>query len=243
MSGDNIHLLAGAYALNALPLDERAFYERHLAVCEACRLEVAEYAETAATLGVAASEEPPAQLRERVLTDVDTTRQLSPLQTEDPGFMERFRPALTAVAGVLLVAVVGLGGFTAYLLGENAELERQVAATAEGADALPAFLAQAQIVPLASPAGTAAGFVHSDAHNRGMLVVDGLTELDPDHDYQLWLFHDGVPVPAGVFDVIDGVVMFDAEAPVRQAELIAVTVEPSGGLPEPSGEVVLSAEL
>jgi anti-sigma-K factor RskA len=240
MSGENIHLLAGAYALNALPMEERVFYERHLATCEACRLEVAEYAETAAALGVAAAEEPPAGLRDRVLAQVDATRQISPL-SEPQGLLDRFRPALAAVAAVLLAAVVGLGGFTAYLLGENAELERQVAAA--GSEGLPAFLARAEVVPLASPAGTSAGFVRSEAHNRGMLVVDGLADLDPDQDYQLWLFHDGVPVPAGVFDAVDGVVMFDAQAPVREAELIAVTVEPSGGLPEPSGEVVLSAEL
>jgi anti-sigma-K factor RskA len=241
VSGDHVHLLAGAYALNALPVDERAFYERHLTVCEACEIEVAEYAETAAALGVAVAEPPPAELRERVLAAVDSTRQASPAPSRGARAVGRSRPLLPAVAGALLAAVLGLGGFAGHLMDENTRLAEQLAA--QGAVTSPAFLARAQVVPLTAPAGTTASFVHSDAHDRGMLVVDGLAALEPALDYQLWLFHDGVPVPAGVFDAVDGTVMFDVEASVREAELVAVTIEPAGGLPEPSGEVVLSAEL
>jgi anti-sigma-K factor RskA len=73
-----LHALAGAYAVDALPADERAAFEEHLATCEACRTEVAELSATAARLGEAAAETPPAGLKERVLAEVDRVRPLPP---------------------------------------------------------------------------------------------------------------------------------------------------------------------
>ncbi|HWB72616.1 MAG TPA: zf-HC2 domain-containing protein, partial [Egibacteraceae bacterium] len=84
MSPD-VHALTGAYALDALTGDERAFFERHLAGCDHCRREVDGFAATAALLGAATARLPPARLRPRVLELGDATRQLSPERTAGPG--------------------------------------------------------------------------------------------------------------------------------------------------------------
>ncbi len=46
----DVHALSGAYALDALDDSERAEFERHLAVCSSCRLEVAGLVEAAGSL-------------------------------------------------------------------------------------------------------------------------------------------------------------------------------------------------
>jgi len=49
----DVHNLAGAYALDALDEVERLLFERHLASCAACRAEVDEFRLTASRLGAA----------------------------------------------------------------------------------------------------------------------------------------------------------------------------------------------
>lgn len=70
----------------------------------------------------------------------------------------------------------------------------------------------------------------------------GLPELPEAQDYELWLIVDGRPVPAGVFDVDErGRADVDVAAlpPPDSIEAWAVTVEPAGGVPEPTGSMVL----
>lgn len=242
---DDIHVLAAAYALDALPPDETAFFERHLASCTACAEEVAEHREVAAALAMGAAEEPPAELRDRVFAALDATPQEQPTPDAGPGAtprrsatvtsIDRTRAFLQGAAAALLVAVLGMAGVAAFLLGDDPQ---EVPLAFD-----EAFLASADSVRLDAPEGTAATFYYSEEHDEGWLVVDGLDPLDPELAYQLWLFHDEVPVSAGVFAGEDGRVAFRADGPVRDAQVVAVTVEPAGGLPQPSGPVVLSAPL
>ncbi len=64
------HVLAGAYALDALDAAERARFERHLTTCRTCPDEVRGFAATATELGLAAAVTPPPALKGRVLADV-----------------------------------------------------------------------------------------------------------------------------------------------------------------------------
>ena len=63
----DLHVLTGVYALDALDGRELDRYERHLRRCQSCLSEVRGLREVATSLAVAASAEPPAGLRERVL--------------------------------------------------------------------------------------------------------------------------------------------------------------------------------
>ena len=79
MTDPEVHALTGAYVCDALDAAERAAFEEHLAQCEACAEEVAEFSETAAVLAMAAAEAPPARLHAAVTARIDITRQLPPL--------------------------------------------------------------------------------------------------------------------------------------------------------------------
>jgi len=78
-SPDNMHVLTGSYALDALDVQERTEFERHLQHCPSCQAEVRGLRETAARLAIARSARPPAQMEQRVLAATYRTRQLPPL--------------------------------------------------------------------------------------------------------------------------------------------------------------------
>ncbi|HEY6066161.1 MAG TPA: anti-sigma factor, partial [Thermoanaerobaculia bacterium] len=82
----------------------------------------------------------------------------------------------------------------------------------------------------------------SEKAKRGIVVAGNLEPLPADRQYQLWVFVDGKPVDAGVFDADpSGRALFESKdlAAIRSAENFAVTVEPRGGVPQPTGPIVL----
>ncbi|MBL0804656.1 zf-HC2 domain-containing protein, partial [Streptomyces albidoflavus] len=78
MTTAELHTLTGAYALHALPEEERAAFDRHLADCPACTTEVAELTATAARLGLAEAAVPPPAMKDQVLRRIGEVRQEPP---------------------------------------------------------------------------------------------------------------------------------------------------------------------
>jgi anti-sigma factor RsiW len=76
---DDLHVLTGSYALDALGASEREEFERHLQTCPSCDAEVRGLRETAARLAMARAVAPPARMEQRVLAATYQTRQLPPL--------------------------------------------------------------------------------------------------------------------------------------------------------------------
>lgn len=77
------HGAVGAYVADALDDDERTVFELHLAGCESCLREVAEFTETAAELAWITEATPPPSLRASVLWEIATVRPLPPSATAD----------------------------------------------------------------------------------------------------------------------------------------------------------------
>ena len=73
-----LHLLTGAYALDALGDVERVGFERHLRSCGSCAAEVIEFHEVTAWLVGRLTMESPGPLRTAVMARISGTRQLSP---------------------------------------------------------------------------------------------------------------------------------------------------------------------
>jgi anti-sigma-K factor RskA len=70
----------------------------------------------------------------------------------------------------------------------------------------------------------------------------GLPAPEPGKTYQLWWIQDGKPVSAGTFGVDErgsGSLRVEHVAPAGQIQAWAVTVEPAGGVPQPTGAMVL----
>lgn len=85
------HALAGAYALDALSGDERAAFEAHLPACVDCRREVDELTEVGARLGTAVEDEPPPDLRARVLEGAGQMPQEAPHEQVPPAEVSPLR--------------------------------------------------------------------------------------------------------------------------------------------------------
>ena len=82
----------------------------------------------------------------------------------------------------------------------------------------------------------------SEKAKTGMLLAGNLAPLPPDKQYELWVFAEGKPVPAGVFDADpSGRALFESKSlsGMAAAQNFAVTIEPRGGVPQPTGPIVL----
>lgn len=78
---------------------------------------------------------------------------------------------------------------------------------------------------------------------RAAFYAYGLPKAPEGKTYQLWWIADGQPVSGGVFDVDEtGRASLEVDrVPVRDVDVWAVTVEPEGGVPQPTGEMVLAS--
>jgi anti-sigma-K factor RskA len=227
----DVHTLAGAYALDALPPEEARAFGEHLDRCPACQQEVAELQATAAQLGVSVSEQPPARLRDRVLESARHTRQVPPVPA---GSGERSRPSnrrlLLAAAAAALV--LGAGG---VLVGQALdEPETPVAGPAIAA-VIEAPDARADTVRLRG--GGEMTVIRSTRLNRAVVISGDLPALPPDRVYQLWLVdRSGAARSAQV--LIDPADQVAARARlvrgVRGDDQIAITREPAGGSEQPT---------
>lgn len=82
------------------------------------------------------------------------------------------------------------------------------------------------------------------AGSQVLLLASRLPPAPPGHTYQLWVIEDGAPRSVGVFDPDEGGRVLHVEsAPgdLTREFSVAVSVEPSGGLPQPSGPIVLAS--
>ncbi|NGP89342.1 anti-sigma factor [Fodinibius halophilus] len=83
---------------------------------------------------------------------------------------------------------------------------------------------------------------------QALLQVSNLPAVPQDKDYQLWLIKDNKPISAGVFAVNDKKDKFFkieemAKATEQSANAFAVTMEPKGGVPQPTGDMYLMGNV
>ena len=124
----------------------------------------------------------------------------------------------------------------------RAEIERQQAILALVRDP------GTQVVVLAGlePAPSAKARMIWNAPKGGLLVTAGLPAAPPGKAYQLWaIAGTKAPVSAGVFEVgpDGGATVRVAPLPgVDKVDVFAVTLEPAGGVPAPTGQMYLAGK-
>ncbi|AMY12819.1 putative anti-sigmaE protein [Luteitalea pratensis] len=75
-----------------------------------------------------------------------------------------------------------------------------------------------------------------------VLTATRLPDLPEGRTYQLWVLTSGAPISAGIFrpDASGGTsIVFDTPVSLPPPAGMAVSVEPAGGVPAPTGEIVL----
>ncbi|OLE28741.1 MAG: hypothetical protein AUG44_06585 [Actinobacteria bacterium 13_1_20CM_3_71_11] len=224
MSAD-IHTLVGAYALDAVDDLERARFDRHLAECESCALEVAELRATAGRLAEITELAPPARLKDAVLAQVARTRQAGagrPAGGRGPEVRWRRWTAAAVAAGII---AVGAGAATFAVENQRVRDARSHAAQAQQvADVLDAPDA---VVRTQDVAGGRVTVVVSNAMDKGVALVHALPDPGGGNTYQLWLIKGDRPQNVGVLaaGTGDGVRVF---GDVRGAGQFGVSREGTG---------------
>jgi anti-sigma-K factor RskA len=93
----------------------------------------------------------------------------------------------------------------------------------------------------AAPRASGVSHVRADQQSA-VFQAFALPQLPPERTYQLWYIRAGSPVSAGTFEVDvagDATVEVGGLPPTTEIDAWAVTVEPAGGVPAPTGEMVL----
>jgi anti-sigma-K factor RskA len=227
-----MHDLAAAYALNALDERDRSAFEAHLEGCAECAENVRSFQQTASLLAYGApTPEPPADLRARVL---DVARQERPTQSVVVLRPRRPLRAVVAIAAVFAAAAIGLGVWAATL--SNSLDNERAARQADARAAAVLSSASARTVPL-GPRSKVVFVPTGDA----VMVVRGLPRAPGDRTYEAWVIGPNAkPIPAGLFKGGPQRVVL-LQTPVQKGGIVAVTVEPKGGSPQPTTKPILAS--
>ncbi len=226
MRCEQVEGLAGAYAVFALPDEEREDVERHVAGCSQ-HPALAELRAVARSLALAAPEmQPPVALKARIMDAINAdiarpaasrpvsrARRLAWLRRlfASPAAGYGLAAALAIAVAVLLVADLGGGG-------DN--VVRQLTGNGSG-----------QVVYIPD-------------RDTAVLTAEGLQPPSPGKTYQVWSVADATPVSIGFLEVSEqGQASSVLHVHLRGGEIIAVTLEPSGGSPAPTTDPVLRAQI
>jgi anti-sigma-K factor RskA len=208
---------AELYAAGVLDGSELSQFEAHLAArCPLCEALIRETREalTAMVRGLKLVA-PPAPARAAVLDAIGSRA------TARPRWSVSWRLAwgLSAAAATLLAVVV----------------LRQ-----------PAGMMIVQMRPMPDMPPASGQVEWNPATGRGMMLAERLPQAPEGKTYQLWALAGGTPMPAGTFSVdAHGrarmpVPTLPADKPV---DAFAVTMEPEGGMPSPTGPMYLMGKV
>ena len=153
--------------------------------------------------------------------------------------------AAALVAGYLGWTLTALEGELTERAREVTSLQQEIARQQELLKTLVS--ADTQVVALEglkpSPAARGRMWWHGGA--GGFFVASGLRAAPAGKTYQLWAIAGGTPRSAGVFDVDpkgSAALRVTPLAGVEKVKAFAVTLEPAGGLPKPSGPMYLAGK-
>ena len=219
---------AGAYVLGAMAPAEREEFEVHLATCSVCQEEIDELRPAAEALPMASPPmPPPPELKDRIMAEVEREAELlgaagagadRPPRTERPrrraSWLSGWR--LAPVAAALLVAGVLLGS---ALTGPD---------------------------PRTIPFDRAGAELEIDG-DKAILVANNLPAPPEGRVFEVWLMPEDsdTPQPTDVLFVPrdDGSAVAAIPGSVDDVRQVLVTDEPRGGSDEPTGELLMSAEV
>jgi anti-sigma-K factor RskA len=246
------------YALGALDADEKVLIEAHVASCADCAQKVAEAQGRMALLAFAAPRvEPSPGVKETLMRRLHSTAEgpggsvPASARPADPtgGIFARWWAVLLPLSGALALA-------TMLLWLHNIQLDRQLAGLRSTIAAQQKQLEESRhmgdllaahdtiVVPLAAQKGEPQGTARVVYNSReGMMMYDGTLPPAPaDMVYQIWLVPmKGAPISAGWFTGWPdkpGHMMMKLPAGLAAKEF-AVSLEPAGGMPQPTGPMVL----
>jgi len=252
---DALRELVPLHAIGALSGAERAAVESHLAECPSCAADLRAYAPVGMALAQAVPQvDPPPALRAAILSAA--RRESSAMHTPS-------RALSWLAAAAMLVVTIGMGIYVSMLQGRIRTLEGELAGAlqrvqdgerrtnvalraAADAQAPLSILTAPDVrrIDLAgqppAPSASARAFW---SRSRGLVITaSNLPALPAGRVYQLWFVTAQTPISAGLLtpDTRGGLtVTLSTPTDVPDPVALAVTLEPEGGRPAPTGDKYL----
>ncbi len=217
---------------------------------------------------VAPAKPPPAQLKQKIFGSIglgETLKTVEGTRTHlEPSSLQLLQKAKTkfvriswALAFALLLILIGSGWYTKSLQDEINHLEIRLEITAQVVQELESELRSTaqkirvfespdvQVVDLKGlePSPNSNGKVVWDPlQNRAIFYAFDLPQAPSDKDYQLWMIRGSQPIDAGIVSVDAkgyGVSSIETISDSANLSAFAVTLEPKGGVPQPTGAMYL----
>ena len=259
---------AALFAIDAIHGEERRAFEDHLRTCDECRAEIESLRSVNAAMAAAVPQiDPPFALRQQVL---DAALGPAPRRSDSASSVAGLELAAAGssaywlATAAALVMTVGIGAYAYVLQGRltgvqselasvrtQAEASRSEAETARSAVDSTRRLLDVLMAPDATRVALAGGKPAPDAsgradwsRSRGLAVsTDNLPSVRPGRTYQVWLLTKGAPVSAGLLRPEQSTVVYtDLPAGVQPIG-VALSEEPEGGVPAPTGEIYLVGQF
>jgi anti-sigma-K factor RskA len=234
---------AAGYVLGSLDAEERRAFESHLAGCAECSAEVASLRPVVGALAsVVPQVTPRAELRDRILSaGGEEAGQGTGLKTRPYTVHDRKSPAALSWLPLAAAIVIAVGA-AVYVV----RLQRQIGelqARFDQAQATTAVLAAPDLAridlqgqPLAPDARARALWSRS----RGLVFTAANLPPAPEgKSYQVWVVTAQAPISAGLLTPDSsgvGTQYYMTPADIAPPVAVAVTLEPAGGVPAPTGE-------
>ncbi len=255
--------LCASFALGALDDNEKQELLRELEESRPEQLETLKsYMDTAEHLPAGVEQtDPPEHIRAAIFKEIGAAPATEQQQDEATPPRQIAPPAWIRAAAVFLAAVcLVLLYFTLNLNSERIELaetvEQQRFEILDLRDRVQVAERYLEIIGSRNtylvsmdglePSPSGFGRVFYDPESRAaILQVANLPASPPDKDYQLWVIREGTPVSAGLFslDVDDQKRYFVLEDFFEEdfegVDAVAITLEPEGGVPQPTGDMFL----
>lgn len=261
-SHEELRALAGGYALGILTEEERDLFEAHLAVCAECVTEVRQMLDVVEALGPAIPAGTAAAMPPGPVHRPDA-------QPGARGSLRSFfgTPWRTAAVALLALAAIVLGIIGVRQRQEVGRLRESLrAAQARTADieqkleevrgaligATPLtteILAASDLAPIrlsgVGNAAEAGGHVFWSDSLGWVFVATDLPPLPPGLVYQLWIITAERPISAGLLspDPQGRAEIVHRVDNALRPRAVAVTAEPAGGVPAPTGPKCLVGTL
>ena len=261
MNHEPFDTLAAVYAVGALDGPELVEFEAHLAQgCPRCAATLREFREALAALERSAPPAvPPPEVKRAILSRITPAAPALPRRERGRGWI----PWIVGAAAAAIVVAAFTGAFVArhyearlgqmaHELAETRErLQRDVAALNDplatyrsAVDLLRDPTTQVVTLRGVGPSSGAMGRLIWHPAAGGHLFVANLPQAPPGKAYELWTIGEGAPRPAGVFRVDAAGQATHRVEPVeggKPVNVFAVTLEPEGGVPAPTGPMVLAS--
>jgi anti-sigma-K factor RskA len=257
MNRDEVRELAALYAVGGLDGEDRARFEALLRSRDPDAVAaLGDFESTLLGIAAESSESPPPRVRAALMDRVAAEGRGEPARVPVRPVRRRrvLWPAVWAAAMAAGIAAIAVG------LVVSMSYEQRLDALAREAAALKSDIARrqqllamlrdpaTQIVGLAglAPAPAARARMIWKSPEGGFLIAAGLPPAPAGKTYQLWaIAGQNPPVSAGVFTVDArgaGSLRVPPLPGVEKVDVFAVTLEPAGGLPAPSGPMYLASK-